>query len=191
MCSELGCWYPKAGISVWGVGGGPYPHVDKYFDDWMQLKILITDESLVTNLESEEKWVAQTWTEKRFIPNHPPLQNKSGTWFSACFLGCRGLPFALGFFRSNYFDFKRKKCLSGTIFRSVSDISRRDPTVGKCREMSEMSGTCREHVGKCREMSGNVGDASGGGPILLFYRSEVIFSLIKWFWAELFQLWSI
>ena len=36
--------------------------------------------------------------------------------------------------------------------------------VGKCQEMS---GTLSGKVGKCREMSGNVGDASGGGPLML------------------------
>ena len=68
------------------------------------------------------------------------------------------------FFWCKYFRkviFQGKMCPSETIFRSASDIFRRDPTVGKCREMS---GNVGNHVGKCLEMSGNVGDASGGGP---------------------------
>ena len=39
-------------------GGGPYPQVDKNLDNWMQLKILITDEP--GHKFGEEKWVAQT-----------------------------------------------------------------------------------------------------------------------------------
>jgi len=55
------------------------------------------------------------------------------------------------------------------------------PTGPDCREMSgnvgKCVGKCREmsgNVGKCWEMSGNVGDASGGGPVKATISPKVV-----------------